>query len=68
MFCARHAEGAEELAKQLTEKGPGIARFLQCDVAEFEQLAKLIDTTVAEYGQIDCLINNAGWHPGAQTR
>jgi len=63
MFCARHAEGAEELAKQLTEKGPGTARFLQCDVAKFEQLEKLIDTTVAEYGQIDCLINNAGWHP-----
>src|SRR5262245_44526987 len=63
VFCARHAEGAEELAKQLTKQGPGIAHFIQCDVSKFDQLEELIDTTIAEYGQLDCLINNAGWHP-----
>ena len=63
VFCARHPEGAEELAKQLTEKGPGTAEFIQCDVSKFEQLGRLIDTTIAKYGQLDCLINNAGWHP-----
>ncbi|HEY8225989.1 MAG TPA: SDR family oxidoreductase [Pyrinomonadaceae bacterium] len=63
VFCARHAKGVEELAKKLTERGPGIAHFIPCDVSNTEQLKKLIDTTVTQYGQLDCLINNAGWHP-----
>src|SRR5262245_35114906 len=63
VFCARHDEGAEELAKHLTKQGPGIANFIQCDVSKFDQLEGLIDSTIADYGQLDCLINNAGWHP-----
>jgi NAD(P)-dependent dehydrogenase (short-subunit alcohol dehydrogenase family) len=63
VFCARHAEGGEELAKQLTERGPGTAHFIACDVSKFDQIEKLIETTVSEYGRLDCLINNAGWHP-----
>lgn len=23
----------------------------------------MIDVTVSKYGGIDCLVNNAGWHP-----
>jgi NAD(P)-dependent dehydrogenase (short-subunit alcohol dehydrogenase family) len=26
-------------------------------------IQNLIDTAVKEFGRIDCLINNAGWHP-----
>ena len=63
VFCARNAEGAEELAGQLTARGKGVAHFVSCDVSKFDQLQKLIDTTVQEYGRLDCLINNAGWHP-----
>jgi NAD(P)-dependent dehydrogenase (short-subunit alcohol dehydrogenase family) len=28
---------------------------------------RLIDDTAERYGRIDCLINNAGWHPPART-
>lgn len=63
VFCARHAEGGEALAKQLTERGPGTAHFIACDVSKFDQIEKLIETTISEYGRLDCLINNAGWHP-----
>ena len=63
VFCARHAEGAEELARELTERGPGTAHFIPCDVSKFDQIDELIGTTVNKYGRLDCLINNAGWHP-----
>lgn len=63
VFCARHAEGAEQLAQRLTGIGPGTARFISCDVSKFDQIQRLIETAVTEYGRLDCLINNAGWHP-----
>ncbi|HSE34376.1 MAG TPA: SDR family oxidoreductase [Pyrinomonadaceae bacterium] len=63
VFCARHAEGAEEFAKLLSAKGTGTARFIACDVSKFDQIEDLIATTIREYGRLDCLINNAGWHP-----
>ncbi len=33
------------------------------DLAEAEAPAALIETTLAHYGRIDVLINNAGWAP-----
>jgi NAD(P)-dependent dehydrogenase (short-subunit alcohol dehydrogenase family) len=63
IFCARHAKGVEELAQRLTEQGPGTAHFIPCDVSKIDQVEKLIATTIRQYGQLDCLINNAGWHP-----
>ena len=63
VFCARHAEAAEELAQELTARGKGGARFVPCDVSKFDQIESLVETTIREYGRLDCLINNAGWHP-----
>lgn len=63
VFCSQHPGEGEAMAAELTARGPGEARFLACDVAEVEQLRQLIAETVRIYGQLDCLINNAGWHP-----
>jgi NAD(P)-dependent dehydrogenase (short-subunit alcohol dehydrogenase family) len=63
VFCARHSEGLEEIANQLTARGSGTARFIPCDVSKFDQIEKLIETTIRDYGRLDCLINNAGCHP-----
>ena len=63
VFCARHAEGSEELAQQLTTRGKGVAHFVSCDVSKFDQVEELVETTIREHGRLDCLINNAGWHP-----
>src|SRR5262249_53861649 len=41
----------------------GDACFVYCDVRKTEDIRNLIETAVARYGRIDCLINNAGWHP-----
>jgi NAD(P)-dependent dehydrogenase (short-subunit alcohol dehydrogenase family) len=63
VFCARNASAGEALAREVTAKGPGQAQFVACDVAKVEEVRRLIDSTVARHGRIDCLINNAGWHP-----
>ncbi len=63
VFCARNAAAGEALAREVTAKGPGRAQFQACDVSKLEEIGRLIDATVARHGRIDCLINNAGWHP-----
>lgn len=63
VFCSQHAGEGDAMAAELTARGPGEARFLACDVADVEQLRRLVDETARLYGRIDCLINNAGWHP-----
>jgi len=63
VFCARNAPVGEALAREVTAKGPGEARFVPCDVARVEDLRRLIEGTVQRYGRLDCLVNNAGWHP-----
>jgi NAD(P)-dependent dehydrogenase (short-subunit alcohol dehydrogenase family) len=43
--------------------GAGSAHFIHCDVTRAEERRQLVSETVAGYGRLDCLINNAGWHP-----
>ena len=66
VFCARHETEGRELAAELTERGPGEAQFLSCDVSKPDEIKQLIDATIAKHGRLDCLINNAGWHPPHQ--
>ncbi len=66
VFCSQHAGEGDAMAAELTARGPGEAHFQTCDVSDPEQLRALIDATVRRYGQLDCLINNAGWHPPAK--
>lgn len=53
----------QALAETLTAAGPGRVRFIRCDVTREEDLRRLIDRTVSDDQRLDCLINNAGWHP-----
>ncbi len=63
VFCSRGKDEGSALAAKLNAKGPGEAYFIACDVSKMDQIQNLIEVTVARYGRIDCLINNAGWHP-----
>ena len=63
VFCARKAAGGEALAAEVTAKGPGEAHFVPCDVSKIEEVSRLVEGTAERFGRIDCLINNAGWHP-----
>lgn len=63
VICARGKEAGESLAKELTEKGSGECHFIPCDVSRPEEIKRLVEKTVKRYGRLDCLINNAGYHP-----
>src|SRR4029434_11014577 len=45
----------------------GKAYFMRADVSKVEDIKHVIDATVEKFGRIDCLINNAGWHPPHKT-
>ncbi|MCM3870449.1 MAG: SDR family oxidoreductase [Pyrinomonadaceae bacterium] len=63
VFCARTETEGNALEMEVNAVGPGAAQFIRCDVSQAEDIQSLIETTVERYGQLDCLINNAGWHP-----
>jgi NAD(P)-dependent dehydrogenase (short-subunit alcohol dehydrogenase family) len=63
VFCARDPTGGPELSAEMNAAGAGEAAFLPCDVSRTDEVEALIDATVARHGRIDCLVNNAGWHP-----
>src|SRR5215510_5878942 len=54
---------AADLQNAAQEQGAGGASFVYCDVTTTEDIHNLIDTTISSHGKLDCLVNNAGWHP-----
>jgi NAD(P)-dependent dehydrogenase (short-subunit alcohol dehydrogenase family) len=62
VFCARGAKEGRDLERKVTSGG-GTVNFVRCDVSKEKEVRALVDGTVARFGRIDCLINNAGWHP-----
>ena len=51
-------QGAEETVARVREAG-GEAIFVQGDVASGEDVKRLVDTTLYNFGQLDVLVNNA---------
>jgi NAD(P)-dependent dehydrogenase (short-subunit alcohol dehydrogenase family) len=49
----------EAVARSLREAG-GRAIFIEVDVADPQSASDMVAATVAEYGRLDCAINNAG--------
>ena len=49
------------VVKALNTMGDGDAEFIETDVSNAEQVEKMASETLARFGQIDILINNAGW-------
>jgi NAD(P)-dependent dehydrogenase (short-subunit alcohol dehydrogenase family) len=66
VFCARDEAAGQKLAREVTAAGPGEAVFIRCDVSRTDEVERLVDDTVARFGRLDCLVNNAGWHPPHQ--
>gem|GEM_PF-3594291 len=48
---------------EINARGAGTAHFVQTDVTQLADLQRLIATASEQFGRLDCLINNAGWHP-----
>lgn len=58
-ICGRRAdEGAKTVA--MIEQSGGRCLFLPCDVSKVDDVSHFIQRTVAEFGRLDCAVNNAG--------
>jgi NAD(P)-dependent dehydrogenase (short-subunit alcohol dehydrogenase family) len=66
VLCARKKERCEETAHDM-EKLSVRALAMGCDVKDQASVEQLVATTVAEFGRVDILINNAGISWGAPT-
>jgi NAD(P)-dependent dehydrogenase (short-subunit alcohol dehydrogenase family) len=51
---------AKEHADRLTRTGPGSAVGVHADVRDAEAVARLVESTHSEHGQLDLMVNNAG--------
>src|SRR2546429_9532193 len=67
VFCSRGQQAGKAMEAEVNKKGPGQSDFIACDVSQVYQFKSMIDATIAKYGRLDCLINNAGWHPPHKT-
>jgi len=59
MLCARREEWLWPTVEEFRGRGFK-AEGMLCDVANAEQVQAVVDSTVAAYGRVDILINNAG--------
>lgn len=60
MLCARDGTKAAAVAAELSDSGPGAASGLGLDIVEPDGPQRLVDATMAQMGQIDGLVHNAG--------
>ncbi len=60
-------DAARQVAARLEQSGTP-ARAVRVDVANEAEVARLIESTVAEYGHVDYMINNAGIAIGGDSR
>jgi NAD(P)-dependent dehydrogenase (short-subunit alcohol dehydrogenase family) len=63
VFCSRNEDEGKAFETEANRYGPGRAVFVRADVTRIDDIRRLVDATVERFGRIDCLINNAGWHP-----
>lgn len=64
MLCARRESWLNETIKEFREKGFTV-EGKTCDVSKAEDVQTVVDETVAKFGKVDILINNAGISWGA---
>lgn len=62
--AARSQEQIDDTAEAVRQRGQR-AIAVPCDVNQDDQLEALVDATLAEFGRVDIVVNNAGgWRPG----
>ncbi|WP_109300031.1 SDR family NAD(P)-dependent oxidoreductase [Aquimarina sp. AU474] len=60
-------EKAQKTANEINQNG-GEATVIVANVAKFEDVEQLIEKTVAKYGKVDIMVNNAGIGPKNMAR
>lgn len=64
MLCARREEGLSETVGEFRGRGFRVESKV-CDVSKAADIQSVVDETIAKFGKIDILINNAGTSWGA---
>lgn len=64
MLCARRAEWLDETVSDFANRGFKVVGQV-CDVAKVKDVQTVVEETVAKFGSVDILINNAGISWGA---
>lgn len=59
VIAGRSTAPLEDTAKAIADKG-GNALALPCDITRKNDVARLVEESIARFGYIDCLVNNAG--------
>ncbi len=59
VITARNQDTADETLALIQEKG-GAGHFIACDVTQIDQCEHVIQETIATFGKLDVLVNNAG--------
>ena len=62
VLAARRTDRIERLANEIVQSG-GHAVAVTCDVADRDQVKRVAETALNDFGRIDVLINNAGLMP-----
>lgn len=62
VVSSRKVEACEQVAEEIRALGRR-ALAVACHVGDWDQCASLVEATVAEFGRIDVLVNNAGIAP-----
>jgi NAD(P)-dependent dehydrogenase (short-subunit alcohol dehydrogenase family) len=62
VVLSRHLKDVELVKEKIVNEG-GKALALQIDISQKEEVYRLVNKTLSEYGQIDILVNNAGISP-----
>lgn len=68
-MCSMNAEVGEGAAAEFRQAG-GEATFIQCDVSQPDQIARVVEAAANKHGRLDVLCNNAAyitspWHGAA---
>ena len=59
VLCARKKERCQQAAEELRQLGVN-TMAMGCDVKSAASIQEMVDATLAQFGRIDILINNAG--------
>ena len=60
VLAARRIERLESLADEIEASG-GQALAVQTDLFQYKDIQKLVASTISQFGQVDVLVNNAGF-------
>lgn len=59
IISGRNEEKGEQAIKEVSTYAVK-SKFIKCDVTNKDDVKNLFDLAISEFGQIDCLFNNAG--------